>query len=163
MEDLDDLYENAPCGYLSLGADGVIVKVNQTLRGWLNVTSYDLLGRRFYDILNVPSKIFYETHFAPLLRMQGYFNEVALDLVGTQGQKLSVLANAVERRDADGNLLFTRVTLFRQRSAESTSASLWRLAEQLRGRGRKFRHSTLSWRRGLRKEWRSRFCFSRGC
>jgi sigma-B regulation protein RsbU (phosphoserine phosphatase) len=135
MEDLDDLYENAPCGYLSLGADGVIVKVNQTLRGWLNVTSYDLLGRRFYDILNVPSKIFYETHFAPLLRMQGYFNEVALDLVGTQGQKLSVLANAVERRDADGNLLFTRVTLFQateRRKYERELVEARRAAERAR-------------------------------
>jgi sigma-B regulation protein RsbU (phosphoserine phosphatase) len=135
MEDLDDLYENAPCGYLSLGADGVIVKVNQTLRGWLNVTSYDLLGRRLHDILNVPSKIFYETHFAPLLRMQGYFNEVALDLVGTQGQKLSVLANAVERHDADGNLLFTRVTLFQateRRKYERELVEARRAAERAR-------------------------------
>lgn len=30
-EDLEDLYENAPCGYLSLQPDGRIVKVNRTL------------------------------------------------------------------------------------------------------------------------------------
>ncbi|TDX79708.1 PAS/PAC sensor signal transduction histidine kinase [Neorhizobium sp. R1-B] len=112
MEDLDDLYENAPCGYLSLAADGVIVKANRTLAGWLGMQSFDLLGKRFYDLLNVPGKIFYETHFAPLLRMQGHFNEVALDLVGSDGRKLPVLANAAERRSNDGGVQFTRITLF---------------------------------------------------
>ncbi len=112
MEDLDDLYENAPCGYLSLAADGVIVKANRTLAGWLGMQSFDLLGKRFYDLLNVPGKIFYETHFAPLLRMQGHFNEVALDLVGPDGRKLPVLANAAERRSSDGGVQFTRITLF---------------------------------------------------
>ena len=43
--------------------------------------------------------------------MQGFFNEVALDLVRADGTKLSVLANARERRDPDGNLLFTRLTI----------------------------------------------------
>jgi sigma-B regulation protein RsbU (phosphoserine phosphatase) len=112
MEDLEDLYENAPCGYLSLSADGVIIKVNQTLCSWLDANSYDLLGKRLYDVLNVPSKIFYETHFAPLLRMQGFFNEVALDLVAPCGTKIPVLANALERKAPDGSVLFTRVTLF---------------------------------------------------
>jgi sigma-B regulation protein RsbU (phosphoserine phosphatase) len=112
VEDLNDLYENAPCGYLSLGPDGVVVKANLTLCGWLGVTAYDLLGKRFHDLLTVPGKIFYETHFAPMLRMQGHFNEVALDLVTAQGGKMAVLANAHERRSADGRLLFTRITLF---------------------------------------------------
>lgn len=74
--------------------------------------SFELLGKRFYDLLNVPGKIFYETHFAPLLHMQGYFNEVALDLVGPDGRKLPVLANAAERRSSDGGVQFTRITLF---------------------------------------------------
>jgi sigma-B regulation protein RsbU (phosphoserine phosphatase) len=112
MEDLEDLYENAPCGYLSLAADGVIVKANRTLAGWLGTQSFELLGKRFYDLLNIPGKIFYETHFAPLLRMQGYFNEVALDLVGADGRRLPVLANAAECRTSDGGVQFTRITLF---------------------------------------------------
>ena len=44
--------------------------------------------------------------------MQGFFNEVALDLVTADGKKLAVLANALERRDDEGNLLFTRLTIF---------------------------------------------------
>jgi len=36
-EDLEDLYENAPCGYLSLQPDGRIVKVNRTLSTWIGM------------------------------------------------------------------------------------------------------------------------------
>ncbi|MBY5698180.1 PAS domain-containing sensor histidine kinase [Rhizobium leguminosarum] len=111
-EDLEDLYENAPCGYLSLQPDGRIVKVNRTLSTWIGMPAEQLLAKRLHDLLNTSGRIFYETHFAPLLRMQGFFNEVALDLVTVDGKKLPVLANAMERRAEDGALLFTRVTMF---------------------------------------------------
>ena len=111
-EDLEDLFENAPCGYLSLQADGRIIKSNKTLSTWIGVPAEQLVGKRLRDLLNTAGRIFYETHFAPLLRMQGYFNEVALDLVTSEGTTLLVLANAMERRSANGELLFTRVTLF---------------------------------------------------
>lgn len=111
-EDLEDLYENAPCGYLSLGKDGTIVKVNRTFATWLDRDPAELLGLRLHSLLNVAGKIFYETHFAPLLRMQGFFNEVALDFVRGDGTIIQVLANAAERRDDAGKLLFTRLTIF---------------------------------------------------
>lgn len=111
-EDLEDLYENAPCGYLSLQPDGRIVKVNRTLSTWIGIPAEQLLGKRLRDLLNTSGRIFYETHFSPLLRMQGVFNEVALDLMTADGRTLPVLANAMERRAEDGALLFTRVTMF---------------------------------------------------
>ena len=110
--DLRDLYENAPCGYLSLGPDGKIVRVNATLCNWLGRTSDEMIGKRLRDLLNVAGSIFYETHFAPLLRMQGFFEEVALDLVTPDGKTMPVLANAAEHRISD-EVVFTRVTMFR--------------------------------------------------
>ena len=112
VEDLEDLYENAPCGYLSLRPDGTIAKSNATLSAWIGFTQEQLAGKRFLDLLNIAGRIFYETHFAPLLRMQGFFNEVALDLVTASGARFAVLANALVRRDPEGRLLFIRVTLF---------------------------------------------------
>jgi sigma-B regulation protein RsbU (phosphoserine phosphatase) len=112
VEDLEDLYENAPCGYLSLRPNGTIAKSNATLSAWIGFTPQQLAGKRFLDLLNIAGRIFYETHFAPLLRMQGSFNEVALDLVTSSGRRFPVLANALVRRDMEGRLLFIRVTLF---------------------------------------------------
>lgn len=129
--DLQDLYQHAPCGYLSLGPDGRIVRVNTTLCDWLGRMPSDLIGKRLRDLLNVAGSIFYETHFAPLLRMQGFFEEVALDLVTSDGSTMPVLANAAERRISD-ELSFTRVTLFRapQRRRHERELVEARAAEQ---------------------------------
>ena len=77
-----------------------------------DIASDELKGRRFHDLLNVAGRIYYETHFAPLLRMQGHFNEVALEFVTRSKDRLPVLVNAAERRDERGDLLFIRITVF---------------------------------------------------
>ncbi len=112
IDDLEDLFENAPCGYVSAGPDGRITKANLTFATWLGRDRSDLVGHRFQDFLNIAGKIYYETHFAPLMRMQGFFNEVALDLTRADGSTLSVLVNALERRDETGALRFVRFTIF---------------------------------------------------
>jgi sigma-B regulation protein RsbU (phosphoserine phosphatase) len=111
-EDLNDLYDNAPCGYLSLLPDGRIYMVNTTFLRWTGYEREAIIGTYLRDLLHIGARIFYETHFAPLLRMQGFFNEVALDISKADGSRLPVLANAVERRDDDDDLLFTRISLF---------------------------------------------------
>ena len=148
LNDLEDLFENAPCGYVSAGADGRITKANLTLATWLARSRDEFAGARFQDFLNIAGKIYYETHFAPLLRMQGFFNEVALDLVRSDGTSLPVLVNAVERHNAQGGLLFVRITIFNasdrrryerellaaRRSAEKASADLLELNRTLEER-----------------------------
>lgn len=111
-EDLEDLFEHAPCGYLSAGPDGRILRANQTFTAWTGYLPDEIIGRRFHDLLTIPGKIYYETHFAPLLRMQGSFNEVALDLVRADGSRFPALVNAVVRRDDAGQLRFIRITIF---------------------------------------------------
>ena len=112
VEDLEELYEAAPCGYLSVRPDGLIFKSNATIASWLGFGSGELVGRRLHDLLTAAGRIFYETHFAPLLRLQGFFNEVALDLVAQDGTRLPVLVNAAERRAPDGRHQWTRMTVF---------------------------------------------------
>ena len=107
-----DLFENAPCGYVSTDPSGRIIKVNQTLVDWLGFPREELAGRRFQELLNIAGKVYYETHFAPLLRMQGFFHEVALDLIGAGGRAFPVLLNAVERRDGAGEVRFIRISVF---------------------------------------------------
>jgi signal transduction histidine kinase len=112
LDDLQDLFENAPCGYLSLGTDTRIGRCNSTFARWLGVDSASLLGRRFPDLLNIAGKIYFETHFAPLLRMQGFFDEVALDIVAG-AEVIPVLVNAVQREATGDSPAFIRVTVFK--------------------------------------------------
>lgn len=77
----EDLYEHAPCGYLSTTLDGRIAKINQTLLNWLGYENSDLVGRKdFADLLTVGGRLYHETHFGPLLRMQGEISGIALEL-----------------------------------------------------------------------------------
>jgi phosphoserine phosphatase RsbU/P len=112
-EDLEDLYETAPCGYLSLSPNGRIVKANRTLADWLRLAPDALVGKSIHDILSFGGRIAVETHLAPLLRMQGHVHEIALDLVAADGEKIPAIANAAEKRDSSGRHLFTRLTLFK--------------------------------------------------
>jgi sigma-B regulation protein RsbU (phosphoserine phosphatase) len=111
VEDLEDLYENAPCGYLSMVADGRIFKANAMLAGWTGFTGAELVGKRIQDLLTVGSRIFYETHTAPELNLQGFVNEAFLELRTASGDILPVLAFAVQRRDPEGLALFTRLAI----------------------------------------------------
>jgi phosphoserine phosphatase RsbU/P len=110
--DLEDLFETALCGYLSTDKDGRITRANQTFASWIGFAADTLVGKRFSDLLPIGGKIFSETHFAPMLRIQGSFNEVALEIVDAAGRKIPVLVNAVERRDSEGRPLFIRFIIF---------------------------------------------------
>ena len=112
-EDLEDLYENAPCGYLSMRPDGRVFKANATLASWTGLAAAQIVGKPFLDLLTVGARVFYETNPAPILALRGRFDEVSLDLKMADGGKLPIFANAVERRDPQGRLVFVRLTIFK--------------------------------------------------
>ena len=123
-EDLADLYENAPFGYMSTSPDGTIIKVNATFSNWIEFQPDLLLGKRLRDLLTVSGRIFYETNVAPLLRLQGHFEEVALDLVTSGGEKLPVLVNATERRGPNGETVSARIAIVRAKDRRSYERDL---------------------------------------
>ena len=113
QETVEDLYDHAPCGYLSTLPDGTIVRVNQTLLDWTGYTREFLLaGTRVQSLLTIGSRIYYETHYAPLLQMQGKANEIALELVARDRRVMPVLVNSIQRKDAGGAPAFNRITVF---------------------------------------------------
>jgi PAS domain S-box-containing protein len=113
IETAEELYESAPCGYLSTLPDGTIIRANQTFLTWVGMDRQALVGHKgFQDLLSIGGRIFYDTHLTPLLRMQGFVNEIAVDLSGADGRPLPVLANMVQKRDANGRPLVHRITLF---------------------------------------------------
>jgi len=114
--DLEDLFDNAPCGYVATGPDGRIIRANATFSRWLGFAADDLGGQPLRDLLTVPGRIFYETNVAPLLRLHSGFEEVALDVITAQGLKTPMLVNGREHRDVDGNLLALLFTFFRATS-----------------------------------------------
>ncbi|MET0818777.1 MAG: SpoIIE family protein phosphatase [Solirubrobacteraceae bacterium] len=112
-ETAEELYEEAPCGYLTMRPDGTIVRVNGTFLRWTGHAREALVGvRRFQDLLTGGGRIYHETHYAPLLRMQGKVREIALDIVRADGSRMPALVNATLKLDADGEPALVRTTVF---------------------------------------------------
>jgi sigma-B regulation protein RsbU (phosphoserine phosphatase) len=109
----EELFEDAPCGYLSTGLDGTIVQVNRTFERWTGRSREDLLEQvRFQELLTAGGRIYHETHYAPLLQMQGSVQEIAVDIMRVDGSVLPALINSVLRRDEAGRPRVIRTTVF---------------------------------------------------
>ena len=94
----------APCGYLTFSDDGTIREVNRTLEELLNYAPGELTGRRVEDLLPPGGRIFYHTHFFPLLRLHGKADEIYLPLRSKNQQDVPMLVNGV-RRPHGGDML----------------------------------------------------------
>jgi PAS domain S-box-containing protein len=113
QESAEELLESAPCGYLSAAPDGMLLRVNETFLRWTGYRREDLVGvKRFQDLLSVGGRIYHETHYAPMLRMQGIVREIAVDIVTADGRRLPVLVNSVLLKDAEGEPRVVRTTVF---------------------------------------------------
>ncbi|WP_276496252.1 PAS domain-containing hybrid sensor histidine kinase/response regulator [Pontibacter litorisediminis] len=112
-ESVEELYDNAPCGYYSTLPDGTFIKVNHTFLNWLGYERADLLYiKKIQDLLLVGDAIFYETHYYPLLQMQGFVNEINFALRCQNGNMLPVLLNTTLVRDTKGRPAMYRTTVF---------------------------------------------------
>ena len=130
-----DILDNAPCGFVSFGDDGVIVYVNSTLEKRLGFERDELIGRHIETIMGVGSRIFYQTHFFPMVKLHGRAQEVFMLLRDKSGMDVAMLCNAarrtreekgvtdcvfmevVERRKFEDALLQAREDLEKQRRA----------------------------------------------
>ncbi|MGA9378849.1 MAG: PAS domain S-box protein, partial [Phormidium sp.] len=71
-QEVEDLYNNAPCGYHSLDGDGFIVRMNNTELNWLGYTREELLNKKKFVDLMVPEsrEVFYQNF--PKFKQQGW-------------------------------------------------------------------------------------------
>ncbi len=112
-ETTEDLYENAPCGYVTTTPEGAIIRANKAFASLLMRSRESLsAGVRLQDLLTPGGRIYHETHVAPLLLMQGEVGEIALELVREDGARVPVLINSVLRTDAKGRPSVVLTTVF---------------------------------------------------
>ena len=98
---MEDLIETAPCGFLTVLDDGTIRRANATLSRLLGYADGELSGIAVDKIFPIASRIFYQTHLFPLLKLHGRADEVYLDLCTKDRAYLPMLLNAA-RRERDG-------------------------------------------------------------
>lgn len=100
--DFKTLYNHAPCGYLYTMEDGTLIDVNDTFLKFTGYSREEIIeNKRFEDFLSIGGKIYYETHFAPLLHMHGEVSQISFDFIRKDGTRFPVLINAIKQSAND--------------------------------------------------------------
>jgi PAS domain S-box-containing protein len=109
---LADLYNNAPCGYHSLDADGFIVRINDTELNWLGYTREEVLYKKKYSDLIAPgSREIFNQNFSKF-KQQGGIDNLEFQFLNKDGTTRWVSLNATAIRDRSGNFVISRSSLF---------------------------------------------------
>jgi len=111
-EAVSDLYERAPCGYHSLDADGVFIRINDTELSWLGYSREEIVGKlKFSDLLTEDSKQVFQARF-PQFKVTGEIKDIEFDMRRKDGSLLPVSFSATAAHDASGNFVMSRSIVF---------------------------------------------------
>lgn len=110
-QEIEDLYQNAPCGYHSMDGDGLIIRINDTELHWLGYSREEVVGRvKLRDILSSGSRALFDEQF-PLFKERGAVDGLQFDLIRKDGTLLPVQLSSTSIRDAEGNYVASRTVL----------------------------------------------------
>ena len=111
-EEIEDLYNHAPCGYHSLDKDGIICRINDTELAWLGYTRDELIGRmKWTDLITSASQRTFRENF-PQLKKQGSVSDLEIEIIRKDGTMFTGLINATAIYDASGDYLSSRSSVF---------------------------------------------------
>ena len=148
-DEIQDLYDHAPCGYHSLDKNGLIVRMNATELRWLGYTKDEVVGKlKLTDLMTASSiKRFKETF--PKLKSKGQIYDLEQELLRKDGTILPVSLSATAIYDSNGNFVMSRSTAFdisERKQAEialhTEAAERLRTLEQLRQKDRIMMHQS---------------------
>ena len=110
-QDVQDLYDHAPCGYHSLNSQGMFVGINQTELDWLGYQKDEGIGvMRFQDLLTPESVELFHQQFPGFLE-RGIVRDLEFELRRKDGTLLPILLSATALKDSDGRFIASRSTL----------------------------------------------------
>lgn len=132
--ELEDLYERAPCGYHSVDAEGVIVRINATWLDWLGYSREEVVGRMRHPELMTPesARRFDEEIFPRFLR-EGHLKDVEFEYRRKDGSTFFGLLNATSVYDAQGRYVMSRSTVFDVTARKQAEDRLAQLNKDLEG------------------------------
>jgi PAS domain S-box-containing protein len=107
-EELEELYNHAPCGYHSLDKDGVFVRINDTELKMLGYARDEIVGKKkFADLLTIESLQTFQENFL-LFQQQGWVRDLEFQMLRSDGTILPVSLSATAMADSQGNYRMSR-------------------------------------------------------
>ncbi|MBN8555384.1 MAG: MASE1 domain-containing protein [Deltaproteobacteria bacterium] len=106
-----DLYNNAPCGYHSIDANGKFVQVNNTLLNWLGYQRDEvILKMKIIDLLNEKHLHKFNEIFPAFIK-NGFARDIEFELKRKDGSWMPVLLSATAIYDSSGKFVMSRSTV----------------------------------------------------
>lgn len=137
LKEVEDLYNNAPCGYHSLDKDGMIIRINDTELKWLGYTREEVVGKmRIFDLYTPESRTRFIQNF-PRFMETGYVQDLRFELIRKDGTAFHVLLSATAVKDSDGNYLMSRTVVYditELKKAEDERERLYRELLEVQGK-----------------------------
>lgn len=128
--ELEDLYNNAPCGYHSFDSNMVVTRINDTELDWLGYTREEIEGKvKFPELITAESRNKFFACFEDF-RKTGHVNDILLDLQSKEGGTIPVIASATAIIDEKGGFVASRCTLFNYTERKQLEAKLLKSATQ---------------------------------
>lgn len=98
MEERLDL---APCGYISISQEGMLIDMNKTFLHMIGFAFDELSQKHLETIMSKTNRFIFHTYFYPYIRLYGHVEELFLSLQHKDGQSIPVLLNG-KKANRDG-------------------------------------------------------------
>ncbi len=130
-QEFEEFYNHAPCGYHSLDAKGVFIRINDTELSMLGYTREEIIGKKqFADLLTDESMQLFEQNFSRF-QQNGEVNNLQFRMIRKDGSIVSVTLNAIAIQDVAGNFLMSRSTVINDTERQQAEELLRQAKDEL--------------------------------
>ena len=131
FEEIEDIYNNAPCGYHSLDENGIFVRINDTELRWLGESRNGFTGiKKITDILTPESRAKFEKAY-PVFMKTGHIHETEFNFLRSDGTQFPVLLSATAVYDEKGVYKMSRSVVLDISQRKSMEQELRRSYKEL--------------------------------
>ncbi|HEX4634289.1 MAG TPA: ATP-binding protein, partial [Gemmatimonadales bacterium] len=113
-DEMNDLYQNAPCGYHTLDLEGLVVRMNRTECRWLGYSLDEVVGKKnLFDLLAPEDRSRARVRFERLIAGEDIGTGEAR-FVRKDGTRIAMMVSSVLVRDPSGAPSRVRATMLDQ-------------------------------------------------
>lgn len=134
-KEVEDLYQNAPCGYHSVNRKGIVIRINDTELRWLGYQRDEVIGHPLQQFFSPDTVSSFQDYFGLLLAGQESAS-VEAEFVCKDGSHMPVLISATALRDEKGNFSVSRASVYDLRERRRAETERRQQTERLEAMSR---------------------------